>query len=104
MLSKDIVTPIDTLYPIGDAFKRLIPDPSARTIITPPTPIIDIKIMEKDYEVMVFCTTSKINPRDENEVNNVQRRGYEIKDGPTASLNLQLTDETETVLGKIDRF
>ena len=104
MLSKDIVTPIDTLYPIGDAFKRLIPDPSARNIITPPTPIIDIKIMEKDYEVMVFCTTSKINPRDENEVINVQRRGYEIKDGPTASLNLQLTDDTDTVFGKIDRF
>jgi hypothetical protein len=34
----------------------------------------------------------------------VARRGYEIKDGRTASLNLQLTDDTDTIFGKISRF
>jgi DNA-directed DNA polymerase III PolC len=97
-------TPIDSLYPIKDAFKRLMPDPAERNIYTPPTNIKDIKITDEDQTVLVFCTFTTINPRDENEAVMVARRGYEVKDGLTASLNLQLTDDTDTVFGKIDRW
>ena len=101
---EDPVTPIDSLWPIRDAFKRLMPDPAERNIHTPPTKIIDIQVTEEDQTVLVFCTLSKINPRDENEVVMIARRGYEIKDELTTSLNLQLTDDTDTVFGKIDRW
>jgi hypothetical protein len=97
-------TPIDSLYPIGDAFKRLLPDPHARNIVTKPTRIIDIKIEEDDYDVVIFCTLAKINPRDENEAVNIARRGFVRTDGLTASLNLQLKDDTDIIFGKISRF
>jgi DNA polymerase III alpha subunit len=97
-------TPIDSLYPIEDAFKRLLPDPHARNIITKPTKIIDIKIEEDDYDVVIFCTLAKINPRDENEAVNIARRGFVRTDGLTASLNLQLKDDTDIIFGKISRF
>lgn len=98
------VTPIDSLWPIRDAFSRIMPDPLERNIVTHPTPIVKVQIQPDDYDVMLFCTLSKINPRDENEVVIVARRGHEIKDGLTTSLNLQLTDDTDTIFGKINRF
>lgn len=97
-------TDIDSLWPVRDAFARVMPDPAARNIHTPPTRIIDIDIRDYDYDVLVFCTLSKINPRDENEAVMVARRGYEVTDGKTESLNLQLTDDTDTVFGKITRW
>ncbi len=103
-LFADPKTPIDSIWPIRDAFRRLMPDPLERNIVTPPTPIVDLQIQQNDYEAMVFCTFSKINPRDENEAVIIARRGFEIKDGLTASLNLQLTDDTDTIFGKIDRW
>jgi hypothetical protein len=54
---------------------------------------------------MLFCTLTKINPRDENEVIMVARRGgKKITDGKTTSLNLQLMDDTDTIFGKVSRF
>jgi DNA polymerase III alpha subunit len=97
-------TPIDSLWPIRDNIKRIMPDPIERNIVTHPTPIIDVQIEAETYDVLVFCTLTKINPRDENEVVMIARRGYEIKDGMTQSLNLQLTDDTDTIFGKIDRW
>jgi len=103
-LMENAVTPIDSLWPIRDGFRKLLPEPAERNIYTPPTNIEDVQIEADDYETLVFCTLSKINPRDENEVVIVARRGYEVKDGLTTSLNLQLTDDTDTVFGKIDRW
>jgi len=97
-------TDIDSLFPIRDAFARTLPNPAERNIHTPPTPIIECQIGKNDREVLVFCTLSKINPRDENEAVIVARRGYEVKDAKTASLNLQLTDDTDTIFGKINRY
>jgi len=103
-LMESTITPIDSLWPIRDGFKRLMPDPGARNIHTSPMAIEDVQIEADDYEALVFCTLSKINPRDENETVLVARRGYEVKDGLTTSLNLQLTDDTDTIFGKIDRW
>lgn len=99
-------TPIDSLFPIRDAFKKIMPDPEERNILTKPTQIGDIvdrKSKLKQYPALVFCTLAKINTRDENEAVNVAKRGYEIKDGMTTSLNLQLLDDTGQVFGKISR-
>ena len=99
------VTDIDSLWPVRDGFKRCLPDPLAKNIVTHPTPIIEAQPTEDDQEFLFFCTLTKINPRDENEVVIVARRGgRRIEDGMTTSLNLQLTDDTDTIFGKIDRW
>jgi DNA polymerase III alpha subunit len=98
------VTDIDSLWPVRDGFKRLLPDPAARNINTSPTAIIDAQPEGDDQTFLFFCTLSKINPRDENEAVIMARRGHEIKDGKTTSLNLQLTDDTDTIFGKITRW
>ena len=103
-LLADPKTDIDSLWPVRDAVARHMPDPLAKNIVTHPTPIIDAQPTPEDQDFMFFCTLSKINPRDENEVVIVARRGYEIKDGKTTSLNLQLTDDTDTIFGKITRW
>ncbi len=97
-------TDIDSIWPVRDAFQRHMPDPLERNIITPPTPVLKVQIKANDYTAVVFVTPSKINPRDENEAVIVARRGYEIRDGRTTSLNLQLTDDTDTIFGKVSRY
>jgi hypothetical protein len=97
-------TEIDTIWPIRDAIARIMPDPHARQIFTPPTPISKIDPMGPAGEFLVFCVISKIAPRDENEAVNVARRGGKKVDGPTASLNLFLRDDTDETFAKIDRF
>jgi len=103
-LLSDPKTDIDSLWPVRDGIKRHMPDPLAKNIVTHPTSIIDAKPCGEDQDFLFFCTLSKINPRDENEVVMIARRGYEIKDGKTTSLNLQLTDDTDTIFGKITRW
>jgi DNA polymerase III alpha subunit len=98
-------TPIDSLWPVHDAFERIMPDPGERNIHTAPMKVKDVQITGEEYETLVFVTLSKINPRDENEAVNIARRGGRVIEGDlTASLNLQLTDDTDTIFGKIDRW
>ena len=97
-------TPIDSLTPIGDAIARLMPDPMERNITTRPTPIGSLKPSSEPYEVMVFCTPIKINPRDENEEINVQKRGFKIEDGMTDFLQVRIQDDTGVVIAKVNRF
>jgi hypothetical protein len=96
-------TEIESLWPIQDAFKRIMPDPAEKNIHTPSTKVIDVVTKGFDYEVLVFVTPQQIKPRDENEAVNVAKRGYEVK-GQTQSLNLTLGDDTDRIFGKIDRF
>jgi DNA polymerase III alpha subunit len=104
-LLTDAKTPLDSLWPIRDAFHAIMPDPLERNIVTPPTRIIELVPEAEDRSVMLFCTLTKINPRDENEVIMVARRGgKKITDGKTTSLNLQLMDDTDTIFGKVSRF
>lgn len=95
---------LGSLFPIGDAFKRILPNPAERGF-KKPHPIKSIEILSHDYEATVFCVLSKINPRDENEaVKIAKRKGKVLTEGPTASLNLFLTDDTDTMFGKISRW
>lgn len=104
-LLDDPTTDLDSLSPVADAVKRHMPDPAERNIHTPATPIGELKPSEESYEVLVFCTPIKINPRDENEEGNVQKRGGNlITDGKTDFLQLRLSDDTGTIMGKVNRF
>jgi DNA polymerase III alpha subunit len=103
-------TKIDSLWPISDAFARLLPDPAAKDIYTEPTPIV--KIMDpdpEDREYVIFAVAQRIIPRDANEPTMIQRRiaaGRQGKytDGRTAYLNLRMRDDTEMMLAMVDRF
>jgi len=97
-------TDIDSLWPIRDAFNRLMPDPAERNIFTPPKKIIDVVTNGQQHEVLVFATPKQIKPRDENEAVNVAKRGGKVITGPTQSLNLTLADDTDVIFGKVDRF
>jgi hypothetical protein len=98
------VTPIDSLWPIRDAFNKIMPDPRTRNIWTPSVQLIDVQPSENDQEVLVFVTPSRINPRNENEPVLVAKRGYEIKDGPTDYLNMFVRDDTDEIFCKITRW
>lgn len=98
------VTSIDSLWPIRDAFKRLLPDPAERGIISIPRRLIDVQPNgREDQEVLVFALMKQIKPRDENELVNVAKRGYKVK-GPSQSLNLWIMDDTDTMFAKVGRF
>lgn len=95
-------TPIDSLWPVSDAVKRLLPDPAARNIHTPPTPIADLP---EEGDVLVFATPMRIDPRDENEeVNIIRRKGVRVTDGPTEYLQMILRDDTGIKRAKINRW
>ncbi len=98
-------TGLDTLWPIEARIKKIMPDPSARNILTPITKIGDItEEHEEETTFLIVAVVKTINPRDENETIMVARRGYELKDGPLTSLNLQMEDDTGIIYCKIGRW
>ena len=98
------VTPIDSIWPVRDAFRKLLPDPVSRNIITPPTAISDIQLTRYRQEFVVFCVLKLITLKNENEKKTVERRGYVLRDdGKLVSLNLILKDDTGEIFGKINR-
>jgi hypothetical protein len=101
-LLENAKTDIDSLWPIRDAFARLLPDPQAKNIITLPTAVKDIVVKGYEYSVVAFVTTNEISPRDENDAAKVAKRGYKLN-GPTQALNLRLMDDTDIIFAKIGR-
>lgn len=97
------VTPIDDLFPVRAAIQRLLPDPREKNIVTQPTEIKDVVVKGYDYEVLVLAVAAQIKPKDENELVNVQKRGYALT-GPTRALNLRISDDTDIVFAKVNRF
>jgi DNA polymerase-3 subunit alpha len=97
-------TKIDSLYPVSDAVKRIMPDPKQHNIISTPTPIADVQTNGEKQEVMVFCVLENIRPKDENSQEMIKKRDGRVLTGPTQSLNLRLSDDTDTVFAKINRY
>lgn len=109
------VTPIDTLYPIRDAFNRMYASP-AEAGITTMTPIMDIADVQCGIQgdIIVFAIFNKIAPRDENDAQKVAERA--ARDlakgrktdgklyGPTQALNLFAADDTDEIFCKIGRY
>lgn len=99
------VTPIDSLYPIRDRIKIILPDPAAKKIHTPPRTLAECVPTGKDSDVLVFCVLEQIKPRDENEEVLIAKRGGQRLTGePTAFLNLTIKDDTDQMFAKISRW
>lgn len=96
------VTKLDSLTPIADAIAKILPNPAARNIFTPPTKIGEFEPSEEQYEALTICVVARIDVVDENENIRVQRRGYRV-DGPQQFLRLHLIDDTGEMLAKINR-
>jgi len=97
-------TKIDSLFPIEDAFRRIIPDLKAANIITTPRKIIDVHANGIEYEVVVLVRIENISPGDENEAIRVAKRDGKRMGGQTAFLYMRLADDTDIILARINRF
>lgn len=101
-LMKKLINPktaIDSLYPIQTALKNKIDG----KVQTKPTPIKQVQIGLQG-EVVVIGVLTKIAPKDENEAQNVAKRGGKVFSGPTQALNLFIMDDTDEIFAKVDRF
>lgn len=107
-------TPIDTLWPIRDAVKRIHPDIAvSANIVNRPISLRDVQC-GINGEVLVIVVMKKIAPRDENDAQNVTKRVQRAADkgqvtdgrlsGKTAALNMFIEDDTDEIFCKIDRF
>jgi DNA polymerase III alpha subunit len=95
-------TEIDSLYPISDKIKELHPDLAEIGIHD--RPLVIKTVNPGDFnEVVIIGVVKKIAPKDENEPANVLKRGYAVK-GPTASLNLWMTDDSDAIFCKVHRY
>jgi hypothetical protein len=100
----DPKTPIDTLYPVHDRLCDLFPDGLATAnVLTTPTPIKECQA-GIGGEVVIIGVVTRMNEKNENSPENVDRRGYAFRDGPTQSLNLVVKDDFDEILCKIDRY
>ena len=102
-------TELDSLYPVSDAYARLVPNPGALNIVSSPISINDAiqkARKEGESEIMVVATLERIIPRDANEDINIARRGGKrIPDGePTALLNLRLRDDSGRLVAMVTRW
>jgi hypothetical protein len=66
--------------------------------------VIDIQPNGTDQEVLVFCCAENIKPRDENEEQNIAKRGGRRIVGETSYLNLRLADDTDVIFAKVNRW
>ncbi len=99
-------TKLDSLWPIRDAFARLLPDPASAGILTPRSTVsdavADASAGGEGREVVLFVRLDKMQRIDENEPKRVEKRGRRVE-GPSDALNLQISDDTGTVFAKIHR-
>lgn len=95
-------TEIDTLFPIRDKINELHEDLSDLKIVSKPWAIKDVQCGVSG-SVMILAVVTRIAPRDENDAQNVQKRGYEMS-GPTQALNMFFRDDTDEIFCKIDRY
>ena len=89
---ENAITSIDELYPITAYWNSL--DHEALRIISEPTHIIDIDESMSNWERMIVASIKKINVRDLNEAVFIAKRGYEITQGQTKKLHLQVEDDS----------
>jgi DNA-directed DNA polymerase III PolC len=99
----ELRTDVDTIWPVRDRIKAILPDPRERNIYTHPTSASHIIPNGDDQEVVVFVKLNKIAPRDYNDLQNVAKRGYKMN-GPSWKLNLRIADDTEEMLAMVGRY
>jgi DNA polymerase III alpha subunit len=92
-------TKIDSLTPISDAIKKI--DLKALGIISEPIPIAELHPGVYG-EVNVFALAKRIQPRDLNDLQSVNKRGYRLN-GQSWVMRLFVFDDTDEILCQIDR-
>jgi DNA polymerase III alpha subunit len=95
-------TKIDSLTPIRDAIRKLHPDLTKLNIISEPTPIINL-YANMDGQYMILALVKRIQPRDENDLHSLAKRGGKRIEGQSWSLNMFVHDDTDEILCKIER-
>jgi hypothetical protein len=94
-------TKIDSLTPVRDAIKKLHPDFAASNLVSLPTPIAQLH--PGIYGVVtVHALVKRIQPRDLNDLQSVNKRGYRLT-GQSWVLRLFVYDDTDEILCQIDR-
>jgi hypothetical protein len=94
-------TKIDSLTPIRDAIKKLHPNLSALNITSRIIPISQVQ-SGIFGEVNIFALVKRIQPRDLNDLQSVNKRGYKLS-GQSWVLRLFVYDDTDEILCQIDR-
>ena len=92
-------TKIDSLTPISDAIKKI--DLAALNIVSRPTPISQLQ-PGMYGEHTLFALVKRIQPRDLNDPQSVNKRGYKLS-GQSLVLRLFVHDDTDEILCQIDR-
>jgi DNA polymerase III alpha subunit len=95
-------TKIDSLTPIRDSIRKLHPDLTKINIISEPTPIIDL-YAGMDGIFTILALVKRIQPRDENDLHSLAKRGGKRIEGQSWSLNMFVHDDTDEILCKIER-
>jgi DNA polymerase III alpha subunit len=96
-------TDLDSLYPVEDAIRRIVPDLSAVNIISKPVPIVEVQPGHVNGDVLILCCLVRLHPLDENEPGRVAKRGKKVT-GPTSSVNFFVRDDTADIFCKISRW
>jgi DNA polymerase III alpha subunit len=98
-------TPLDSLFPVQDRVKVIMPDPRTRNIYTPIIPISEIEKKERGTPFVIIGVILTINIRDLNETVYVAKRGGQIITGkPTKWLNMRIEDDSGVAFCHIDRY
>jgi DNA polymerase III alpha subunit len=101
-LVENATTEIDSLFPVADAIRILHPDLRAIGIETEPTPCVEVKPGQSD--VVIVGLADGIAPLDLNEPIRIARRGGRRIRGPTAALNIFMSDDSGKLLCRVDQF
>lgn len=100
------VTPVDSIWPVDDALRRMFkdyPDMTSKGISMPRTPIRDVQ-PGKRGDILIIGVITRVAPKDENEAINVAKRGYKLNGKQTWSLSMFFQDDTDEMFCKIHRF
>jgi DNA polymerase-3 subunit alpha len=95
-------TPIDSLVPIDDAFRRKYPTLEDANIVTTPTKIKEVQ-PGISGDIVIIAVPTKIMPTDENAPVKVAKRNGRVLKGQTMSLNMFVKDDTDEMFVKIPR-
>lgn len=95
-------TDIDSLFPIRDRIKTIVPDMAKLNIFSDPYDILKVQC-GVEGQVMIIAVARRISPKDENDPQSVAKRGYAVK-GPTKAVNLFFIDDTDEIFCKINRY
>lgn len=97
-------TKIGSLWPVADRVRQITGgDLASIKIVTQPTPIKQVQENGQEQSVVIIGVLDRLAPRDENDQQNVAKRGYKYT-GPTQAVNLFFQDDTDRIFAKINRY